>query len=321
MAEATGAMPGAEAVERFLSYIGGTRNLSPNTVAAYRRDLDRYLAFCARLKVDPFDAGPAEIRRFVAQLSTLRYASSSIARTASAVRSFYRWLVRFREIDANPAAVVGTPKRARRLPTVFKRRQVAELLEFPDRERAALKDAALDEDQRRLEIAIRFRDRAILELLYSSGIRVGELVSLDLDDLDPGSGQIRVFGKGSKERAVPLGEHASDALRRYIARGRAALLGEASPPAVLFVNRRGRRIGPRDVRRIVDRYVQAVTPGGKGSPHTFRHTFATHLLEGGADLRSVQEMLGHVDLRTTQIYTQVSSQRLRKVYDDAHPRA
>lgn len=322
-----GSAPGDDVVERFLAYVGGVRNLSPNTVAAYRRDLGRYHTWCDAHGIDVTQADARAIRRYVAQLTL---APTSIARHASAIRSFYRWLVRFEHRPDDPAAVVGTPRRGRYLPRVFKDRQMLEILGAPDLEREQLEGALRDtagsvesgeSDKARIEIAVRLRDKAILEILYACGIRVGELCGLDLEDADPANGTLRVLGKGSKQRIVPLGEPAMDALRTYVARGRAVLLRPASPPAVLFVNRRGRRIGSRDVRRIVARYLSVVTAGGKGSPHTFRHSFATHMLDGGADLRSVQELLGHVDLRTTQIYTQVSKQRMRKVYDDAHPRA
>ena len=309
----------SDTVERFLAYLAGVRNLSLNTIAAYRRDLARFEQFCATQGINEVEADARTIRRYVASLSTEGLAPSSIARNASAVRTLYRWLVRFKEREDNPAVAVGTPKRGRYLPKVFKHRLLVALLEAPDKEREAFVSDASDEA--RIEVAIRYRDKAILELLYGSGIRVSELCGLDLEQVDVGDGAVKVLGKGAKERVVPIGEPAMDALRTYIARGRYALLAAASPPAVLFVNRRGRRIGPRDVRRLIDRYIERISPGSAGSPHTFRHSFATHMLEGGADLRSVQELLGHVDLRTTQIYTQVSKQRMRKVYDDAHPRA
>ena len=196
------------------------------------------------------------------------------------------------------------PKRARTLPQIIKKNQVETLLELPP-----------DDDP------FGTRDRAILEILYGAGVRVGELAALDLEDVDFAARRLRVFGKGRKERLVPLGEDGMDAVRRYITHARGRTMREGSPPAALFYNRKGRRIGQRDVRAMVEKYAKEVIPGGKVSPHTFRHTFATHLLEGDADLRSVQELLGHVDVKTTQIYTHVSRERLRKVYDQAHPRA
>jgi tyrosine recombinase XerC len=288
----------------FLQHLAGERNLSPNTVAAYRRDLGQFIEFCARLHTDVMRADAKVIRRFLAQRVTLGDARTSIARKASALRTFYRFAVRRSWRRDNPASLVTTPKRARTLPQVMKHTQVQSLLELPP-----------DDDP------FGTRDRAILEVLYGSGVRVSELTGLDLDDVDFASARLRVVGKGRKERLVPLGQDGMDALRRYITHARARTMREGSPPAALFYNRKGRRIGQRDVRAMVEKYAKEVIPGGKVSPHTFRHTFATHLLEGNADLRSVQELLGHVDVKTTQIYTQVSRERLRKVYDQAHPRA
>jgi tyrosine recombinase XerC len=294
--------PGADAVEDFLNHLAGERNLSSNTVAAYRRDLTQFVEFCARAKTTPLSADAKQIRSFLAQRATLGDARSTLARKASALRSFYRFAVKRKRRADNPAALVGTPKRGRALPVVLRTSYVEALLDLPPR-----------------DDAWGARDRAILELLYGAGLRVGELCALDVDDIH--GSQVRVLGKGRKERVVPLGEPAKDAVRGYLVHARGTTMSGQSPPAALFYNRKGKRIGQRDVRSMVERYIREVVPGGKGSPHTFRHTFATHLLENGADLRSVQELLGHVDLRTTQIYTQVSRERLRTVYDDAHPRA
>ena len=289
-------------VEEFLRHLSGERNLSRNTTDAYRRDLEQFVSFCARLGVEPIHADAKTIRRFLAQRGTLGDARTTIARKASTLRAYFRFVVRREHRADNPAAAVVTPKRAHLLPTVLKRSHVDALLELPPR-----------------DDPWGARDRAILELLYATGIRVGELTALDLDGLQGSS--VRVLGKGRKERIVPLGEPARDAIRTYVAQARVATMKEQSPPAALFYNHKGRRIGQRDVRAMVKRYIDEVVPGGKGSPHTFRHTFATHLLENGADLRSVQELLGHVDLRTTQIYTHISRERLRSSYDTAHPRA
>ena len=294
----------AEAVEAFLRHLAGERNLSAHTVAAYRTDLEQYLAFCARLKVDPLTASHDTVRRFLAQLATLGRARTSVARKASAVRAFYRFRVRVKARDDNPAALVSAPKRPKKLPAVFRPSQIEALLALPPR-----------------DDPYGVRDAAILELLYGAGIRVGELTALDTTSVDLHRRTLTVLGKGRKERIVPLGDEAFEALSTYLTQARAGTMTGTSPVGALFFNRKGKRIGQRDVRAMVKGYVAEVIPGGKASPHTFRHTFATHLLEGGADLRSVQELLGHVDLRTTQIYTQVSRERLRKVYDDAHPRA
>jgi len=244
------------------------------------------------------------VRRYLAWLTTRGFARASVHRKAATLRAFYRFCIKVGERDDNPAMLVATPKKASRLPTVMKRSQIAVLLGLPP-----------------TDDAIGLRDRAILELLYSCGIRVAELTGLDLDEVDFGRAQIRVLGKGRRERIVPMGEPAADALRTYVAKARSGLIRDGSPPASLFYNRRGKRIGVRDVRALVTKYAREAIPGGKVSPHTFRHTFATHLLEGGADLRAVQELLGHIDLRTTQIYTRVSQDRLRRVYELSHPRA
>lgn len=294
----------AAALVAFLRHLGLERNLSPNTVAAYRRDLEQFGEFCRRLRADPLRASPDTVRRFLAWLTTRGFARSSVARKAASLRSFYRFLARISERRDNPAALVVTPKRGRPLPSVLKRGQVEALLDLPPGDEPA-----------------GLRDRAILELLYGAGIRVEELCSLDVDGVDFRDRRVRVLGKGSKERVVPLGEPALDALRRYLAKARPAMSAPGAPPAALFYNLRGKRIGQRDVRAMVTRYAREIAPASRISPHTLRHTFATHLLEGGADLRSVQELLGHVDIGTTQIYTHVSRERLRRIYELAHPRA
>ncbi|MFY9586187.1 MAG: tyrosine recombinase [Actinomycetota bacterium] len=289
---------------RFLRHLSSERNLSPNTVDAYRRDLNQYFEFCRRERSDPDTATYRTVRRYLAWLTTRGFARASIHRKAAALRAYYRFAVRLGVRGDNPATMVQTPKKGSRLPTVLKRAQVETFLGLPP------------EDD-----TIGLRDHAILELLYACGIRVGELTGLDLDEIDFGRAQVRVMGKGSRERIVPMGEPAADALRTYLAKARSWFIKDASPPAALFYNRRGKRLGQRDVRALVTRYAKEAAPGGKVSPHTFRHTFATHLLEGGADLRAVQELLGHIDLRTTQTYTRVSRERIRQVYDISHPRA
>lgn len=299
------ARPGAaELGAAFLRHLSAERDLSEHTVAAYRRDLDQYFEFCRRARSDPVAATHQTVRRFLAWLTTRGMARASVHRKAATLRSFYRFCVRRGARADNPATVVSTPKRASLLPAVLKRAQVEILIELPPGDDPA-----------------GVRDRAILELLYGCGIRVGELTALDMDELDFSRGQVRVLGKGRKERIIPMGEPASDALRTYLAKARSSFMRDGSPPAALFYNRRGNRIGQRDVRAVVTKYAREAVPGGKTSPHTFRHTYATHLLEGGADLRTVQELLGHVDLRTTQIYTRVSRERLRQVYELTHPRA
>jgi tyrosine recombinase XerC len=292
--------------DAFYRHLGSERDLSPNTIDAYRRDLTEYFEFCRRQErgSDPLGADHKIVRAYLAWLTTLGRERATVRRKAAALRTFYEFCRKRGAREDNPAKSVDTPKRGSRLPVVMKRSQIGELLALPP-----------------TDDPVGLRDRAILELLYSCGIRVSELTGLDLDEVDFGTAQVRVLGKGRRERIVPMGEPAADALRTYLAKARSALIRDTSPPAVLFYNQRGKRIGVRDVRALVTRYAREVVPGGKVSPHTFRHTFATHLLEGGADLRAVQELLGHVDLRTTQIYTRVSQDRLRRAYELSHPRA
>jgi integrase/recombinase XerC len=299
------------AVEVFLAHLRDERGLSANTVAAYECDVVQFFRFAGRARVvDPAAVDALLLRRFLAQLKTRGLADSSIARKAAALRACFRLLVRRGLVPSNPAADLGAPRGPRRLPVVLKQRQVEALLQRPEpRDPVGL------------------RDRAILELLYATGMRVGELCGLALGDVDLHADVARVHGKGGKERLVPFGEPARQALRDYLADGRAAMLRNARDRSsalgerALFFNRRHRPMTPRDVRGMIQRYRAGLGVPAETSPHTLRHSFATHLLEGGADLRSVQELLGHVALTTTQTYTHVSNERLRRVYEQAHPRA
>jgi integrase/recombinase XerC len=260
---------------------------------------------------DPARVEPLLLRRFLALQRTRGLAAASIARKAAALRAGFRFLARRQLVPENPAADLGVPRGPKRLPVVLKPRQVDRLLAGPD---------PAD--------PIGLRDRAILELLYATGIRVGELCGLRLGDVDLAADTVTVMGKGSKQRVVPFGEPARAALLDYLVKGRAAMLpgadhGPERPGdrEALFFNRRRKPMTQRDVRGMLERYrVAAGAPAGT-SPHTLRHSYATHLLEGGADLRAVQELLGHVALTTTQTYTHVSNERLRRVYEQAHPRA
>jgi site-specific recombinase XerD len=309
-------------VDTFVAHLRDERGLSGNTVAAYERDTVQFFRFAGRGGVtDPAAVDALLLRRFLAQLKTRGLAGASIARKAAALRACFRLLVRRGLVPSNPAADLGAPRGARRLPVVLKQRQVEALLARPE----ALGPVGL-------------RDRAILELLYSTGMRVGELCGLELDDVNLQSDLARVRGKGGKERLLPVGEPACLALRAYLEHGRAAMAPQigprrsprrgSDPPGrdgpgerALFFNRRRRPMSPRDVRGMIERYRTGLGLPAETSPHTLRHTYATHLLEGGADLRSVQELLGHVALTTTQTYTHVSNERLRRVYEQAHPRA
>lgn len=281
---------------------------SANTVAAYRRDLDAFVEWVTRVgAAGPSDVDRLLLRRYLAYLGTRRYARRTIARKASALRRYFGWLRRTGVIAGDPAARLSAPRGEGRLPHVLKTEELDRLLDAP----AA--PAAAD-----VEAAVRRRDDAVVELLYGSGLRVGELCGLRSTDVDSGAHRVTVWGKGDKQRQVPMSAPAADAVVAYVADGRHHLAADTSPPPTeaLFLNKKGNRLTPRDVRRILD--ARAANPT---HPHALRHTFATHLLDGGADLRAVQELLGHADLATTQLYTHVSKERLRAVYDGSHPRA
>jgi integrase/recombinase XerC len=296
------------ALEAFVAHLRDERGLSAHTVSAYRRDMTQFLQFAGRAGVtDPAQVEPLLLRRFLALQRTRGLAAASIARKAAALRTGFRFLARRGLVADDPAAGLGVPRGPRRLPVVLKPRQIDRLLAGPD---------PVD--------PVGLRDRAILELLYATGIRVGELCGLRLGDVDLAADTVLVLGKGAKQRVAPFGEPARVALLDYLVKGRAAMLpgpDRESDREALFFNRRGRPMTQRDVRGMLERYrVAAGAPAGT-SPHTLRHSYATHLLEGGADLRAVQELLGHVALTTTQTYTHVSNERLRRVYEQAHPRA
>jgi tyrosine recombinase XerC len=299
------------AISAFVAHLRDERGLSPNTVAAYRNDLSQFFVFAAAAgRPSPSDADPMLLRRYLAHLHARGLAAASLQRKVATLRSCFRYLRRRGLVATDPAALLDAPKGERRLPVVLKPRQVEALLAAP-----------------RTADAVGLRDRAVLELLYATGMRVGELSGLKLADLDLAARTVRVMGKGGKERQVPFGAPAAAALSAYLDGGRSLMLpapgADAAPGAVdaLFLNRRARPLTARDARALLARYrVGTDVPKGT-SPHTLRHSFATHLLEGGADLREVQELLGHAALTTTQTYTHVSKERLRRVYEQAHPRA
>lgn len=290
-----------EEIALFLQYLQSERNASPHTLAAYRRDLEQFSTF-VRQQLDPDlkiqQLTHLHIRRYLAAIHK-EVRKSSSGRKLAAIRSLCKFLLRRGIIDTNPAELVSTPKKEKKLPFHLNIDEVTTLVE------AAHAPEILS-----------LRDRAILELLYSSGLRVSELTGLDVAGVDREQSLVRVLGKGGKERLVPVGSKAAVALATY-------LQERGNPPleAPLFTNARGGRLTRRSVARIVDRYMLHLTTRKKASPHTLRHTFATHLLEGGADLRAIQEMLGHASLSTTQKYTHVSIDRLLEVYDKAHPKA
>jgi integrase/recombinase XerC len=295
-------------IDGFSDHLALERHLAPSTVDAYRRDLSQLGAFLRRNRRDLPGAGIDDLRRFLALLTSLGYARASIARRVGAIHTFYRWAVSREVVDEDPAALLGRPKVVNRLPMVLRAPEAAALVEAP----------VITADASDVETAVALRDRAILELMYGSGLRVSEVAGLTLDRVDLERGRVMVVGKGDKEREVPLGDPAREAVAGWlVVRG---VLGVGRDDE-LFVNRRGRPIGPRDIRRLVGRYAGLALSGRRVTPHTLRHSFATHLLEGGADIRSVQEMLGHASVATTQRYTHVSRARLFEAYERSHPRA
>ena len=279
------------------------RGASPATHRAYGRDLRELAAWASARGREPGRLVYRDLRGYAAALSERRLARASVARKLAAARGFHRHLVATGAARSNPADLLASPKRQSRLPRVLAREEVASLLDrIPARG------------------PLEVRDRALFELAYSCGLRADEIVSLDRGDPDFDGETLRVTGKGRKTRVVPVGEPAQRALSRYVEVARDAL-GPARDEEALFVSRRGRRLSPSDVRRRLEKWVREAALAGRVSPHTLRHSFATHLLEGGADLRSIQELLGHSSLSTTQVYTRVEPSRLRSEYAKAHPRA
>jgi site-specific recombinase XerD len=304
-------LPHADArlVERFVRHLADERGLSSHTTSAYRRDLTHLATFLARLGSSLETATYPQLRRFLANQMTLGYARASVARRVASIHTFFRWAAARGVVPRDPAALLGRPKVVSRLPAVLRPAEAAVLLDAPDADGAW-------EPRRR---ALALRDRAVLELMYGSGLRVAEVAALTLDRVDLDRGRVLVIGKGSKERDLPLSEPAVDALRAYLAEGRHRLSGAGS--AAVFFNRKGKPLGTRDIRSLVGRYGGRTLSGRRVTPHTLRHSFATHLLEGGADIRAVQELLGHASVATTQRYTHVSRSRLFEAYARSHPRA
>jgi integrase/recombinase XerC len=298
---------------RVAEFVASLAGASAHTRDAYAHDADEFVVWCERGSVAPRAVDHRTLRRYLAYLSTRGFARATIARKAAAVRSYLRFLRRHAVIEHDPGAGLRAPKGASRLPRVPHIDEANDLLD-----EAAGVAAGTDLDDE-VTAAVVLRDLAVLEVLYGAGLRVSECCSLRRDDVDLRRGLVTVVGKGSKIRRVPLGEPAVDALQEWLARGRPVLARETSPPETVFLNRRGRPLTTRDARRIVARF--PLPDGRRLHPHALRHAYATHLLEGGADLRAVQELLGHADLATTQIYTHVTRDRLRAVYEATHPRA
>ncbi|HEV8240232.1 MAG TPA: tyrosine recombinase XerC [Thermoanaerobaculia bacterium] len=330
-------------VDRYLEHLAGERALAAHTLRAYRGDLDRFLLFAGRdyLGCDPQTVDAAQIdaaavRAFLGALTREGLGKRSQGRALAAVRGLFRWAVREGELPASPAAVIRTPKTPQKLPRHLRPAEVEAVLEAAASPREPTSgDAAaagLNPPRRAADAArLGLRDRALIELLYASGLRVGELVSLDWRDLDLQARVLRVVGKGGKERMVPFGAPSAGALRAWLAAweevragagGSSAIAGDEDDDAMpVFLNARGGRLTDRSVRRVLDRCVEQAAIATGVHPHTLRHSFATHLLEAGADLRAIQELLGHSSLSTTQRYTHVEVDRLLAVYREAHPRA
>jgi integrase/recombinase XerC len=314
--------PDAALIAAFADHLRLERRLSPLTVAAYRHDVELLAVFLSRGRSSLIAADYPVLRRFLAQQHALGYARASIARRVGAIHTFYRWAAGEGRLERDPSLLLGRPKVVNRLPSVLRPKEAERLVEAVAGEREAngpQRDDAVDR-------AVVLRDRAALELLYGSGLRVAEAAGLTSDRVDLDRGRVLAFGKGAKEREVPMSDFAVEALAEYVREGRPVLEGErtsaASPSSqALFLNRKGRPMGERDIRRIVGGYGDRLLPGRRVTPHTLRHSFATHLLEGGADIRAVQELLGHASVATTQRYTHVSRARLFEAYDRSHPRA
>jgi integrase/recombinase XerD len=291
----------------FLAYLEFERGLSRNTLQAYRTDLLQYGEFLAGRGVDAAQARAADVSEFLADLATGNghppCSAATIHRKTACLRSFYRHLRREELVTDDPTAALRGPRRGRKLPQVLSHGEVNRLLSAP----RGSEPAAL-------------RDRALLELMYASGLRASETIGLEVTDVDLERGFVRPHGKGSKERIVPLGRQAGAAVRSYLRSARPDLVGTRAEPK-LFVNLRGKGLTRQGLYKIIQGHAKAAGLDGKMSPHTLRHTFATHLLSGGCDLRSVQEMLGHSDISTTQLYTHLSGEEIKEVYFKAHPRA
>jgi integrase/recombinase XerC len=300
----------AALIQGFCDHLALERHLAASTVVAYRRDLRQLARFLSRAGRSIATASLNDLRRFLAQLTTLGYARASVARRVGAIHTFYRWAAAGGHVAADPSALLGRPKVASRLPTVLRVPEAAALVEAP---------APRGDDERSHAVAL--RDRALLELMYGSGLRVSEAAGVTLQSLDLDRGRVLVHGKGSKDRELPLSDPAREAIGDWIEHGRGRLAGPGTPPEALFLNRRGAPLGVRDIRRLVGRYGDATLTGRRVTPHTLRHSFATHLLEGGADIRAVQELLGHASVATTQRYTHVTRSRLFDAYRRSHPRA
>jgi len=295
----------AKLIEQFLESLEFERDASPHTVRAYRQDLAQFTKILeVQNDTDLKLVNGMRVRTFLARLKESGCSKRTTGRKLASVRALYKYLCRRKHVKSNPASIVRAPKLDRKLPSFLDVQEVARLLEQP-----------------RAEGFAGLRDRAILETLYSTGMRVSEVTGMDVHDIDRRGGVARVLGKGRKERLAPLGKYAMQAIADYLAVREAHFRGKDFQAGAMFLNKRGGRMTARSVERLMEKYALTAGLAHKTSPHTLRHSFATHMLNAGADLRSVQELLGHASLSTTQIYTHVTHERLKKVYDKAHPRA
>jgi len=294
-------------INSFISYIKNERNLSLNTASSYRQDVMQFYSFLRSKGLSQKDLTKVDYilaRSYLIFLEKRGLSRRSIARKIISCRSFYKYLMRERKVGANPFILLHTPKMEKRLPSFLYIEEVDRILDGPS-----------------LDTHLGQRDRAIIELLYASGMRISELVNLKVSDLDLGQNEVLVYGKGAKERIVLIGSFAKQYLQRYMDKGRNHLLKGKTTLKYVFINKNSGKLTSRSIERMIKGYAKVAGITKKVTPHTLRHSFATHLLEGGADLKVVQELLGHSSLSTTQIYTHLTKEKLKKIYDKAHPRA
>jgi integrase/recombinase XerC len=290
---------------RLPEWVNSLTDLSDASKQAYANGVRSFIVWAQRAGIrDPGQVNRLLLRRYLAYMATRHYARQTVTQRASALRRYFRWLTRLGALAADPTASLSARSGESRLPRVLSRGELGVILDEPPARATEVSEA------------VRLRDDAALELLYGSGLRVSELCGLSVEDVDGRGRWASVWGKGAKQRRVPISEAAAGSVARWLTEGRPAMANPGSPAGALFLNSRGRRLGPRDVRRILDRRSPSPT-----HPHALRHSFATHMLDGGADLRVVQELLGHASVRTTQVYTHVSKERLLAVYELSHPRA
>ncbi len=294
-----------QALQTFMQYLSVERGLAQNTLESYERDLTQYIEHLKQAGIQSIEqSSRLHITAYVAELKKKGKAAATVSRSLVSIRSFYQFLVRERMLDKDPSINMETPKQEKRLPKVMSMGEVEQLLDAPQ-----------------LSTIGGMRDKAMLEVLYACGIRVSELISLNTSDIHLGLGYIRCIGKGSKERIIPLGRIAAQTLDQYIQYARPKLLKGSRADEALFVGHLGTRMTRQGFWKIIKKHAAQAGIHKEITPHTLRHSFATHLLENGADLRAVQEMLGHADISTTQIYTHVTNRRMKEVYNQAHPRA